>query len=65
MAFYSGVPAYVSGTIQIPFPEGEAFCWNCPLFWRSRQMCLKSGEIIEDVRSRGRYCEIKFEEGTE
>ena len=58
----SRVAAYEWRTLRIPFPEGEVFCWNCPLLHRGRQMCLKSGELIEDVRATGRYCDLEKEE---
>ena len=61
MGYFKGVSRYVKATLEISFPEGEIRCWNCPLLHRGRQMCMKTGEIIEDVRELGHYCELVFE----
>lgn len=62
MARRNGVLKYVKATLDIYFPDGEVYCWSCPLLHRGRQMCMRSGEIIENVRGVGNYCELKFEE---
>ena len=59
MGHFSGITEYENRTLTIPFPMGEVMCWHCPLYWRSRSICIKSGEIIEDTRSTGRYCDLK------
>ena len=56
-----GVRYYTLATLEIPFPEDQIYCWNCPLLHRGRQMCMASGETIEDVRKTGQYCGLKFE----
>ena len=60
MGYFKGVSRYVKATLELGFPDGECFCWHCPLLHHGRQICLKSGEIIEDVRSLGKYCELVF-----
>ena len=58
----NGVLKYVMATLDIYFPEGEVYCWSSTLLHRGRQMCMRSGEIIENVRGVGNYCELRFEE---
>ena len=58
----NGVLEYVEATLTVYFPKGHVYCWECPLLHRGRQMCMKTGETIEDVRSIGQWCELKFKE---
>ena len=56
----SGVRYYTLATLEIPFPEGKINCWNCPVFYRGRQQCMATGEMIQDAMQTGSYCALKF-----
>lgn len=62
MGYWSGVTEYSTAVLAVPFPKGEEFCFHCPLHNDYRGMCMASGELITDVRKRGKYCKLRFEE---
>lgn len=54
---------YTAATAVIYFEKGEERCCYCPLLETySRNMCRKTGEYVVNIKGRGRWCPLVFEE---
>ena len=60
----SGVTEFTRATVDIYFPKGEVKCALCPLLQTySRNQCMRTGELIPDIKGIGGWCPLIIEEG--
>jgi len=61
----NGCLEYTTAMVDISFEKGQEKCQFCPLLETySRNQCRRTGEYILDIRGRGRWCPLIFEEET-
>ena len=59
----NGCTEYTDTTVHIYFQKGEERCMYCPMLQTySRNQCNRTGEYIIDIKGRGAYCPLQFEE---
>lgn len=55
----NGVKKYITGRVDIHFPEGHFCCDLCPLLETyARKQCRRTGEYILDSRGYGAKCPL-------
>ena len=59
MATESSCLDYTSTSITINFPKDRVCCQFCPLLQTySRNQCMRTGELITDIKGVGGWCPL-------
>lgn len=59
MADKSSCIEYTSTSVVINFPKDRVCCQLCPLLQTySRNQCMRTGELIDDIKGVGGWCPL-------
>ena len=63
MTIKSGCTEYTETAVKLYFPKDRVCCQLCPLLQTySRNQCMRTGELIPDIKGIGMWCPLELKE---